>query len=39
MREAVLYNPRLLMRRLSHIANVRHLGQSVKAAMKLLSIG
>ena len=39
MREAVLYNPRLLMRRLSHIANVRHLGQSVKAAMKLLSLG
>jgi radical SAM superfamily enzyme YgiQ (UPF0313 family) len=37
MREAVLYNPRLLMRRLSHLASVRHLGQSAKAAFRLFT--
>ena len=37
MREAVLYNPRLLMRRLSHLASVRHLGQSAKAAIRLFT--
>jgi len=37
MRESVLYNPRLLMRRLSHLASVRHLGQSAKAAMKIFT--
>jgi len=30
MREAVLYNPRLVIKRLSHIASVRHLGRSAK---------
>jgi len=39
MREAVLYNPRLVVRRLSHIASVRHLGRSVKAAMKMFTSG
>jgi radical SAM superfamily enzyme YgiQ (UPF0313 family) len=37
MREAVLYNPKLLLRRLSHLASVRHLGQSVKAAVRLFT--
>jgi hypothetical protein len=37
MREAVLYNPRLLVRRLSHLASVRHLGQSAKAAIRLFT--
>jgi anaerobic magnesium-protoporphyrin IX monomethyl ester cyclase len=35
MRETVLYNPTLLIRRLSHLASVRHLGQSAKAAVRL----
>jgi len=37
MREAVLYNPKLLLRRLSHLASVRHLGQSVRAAVRLFT--
>jgi len=37
MREAVLYNPRLLVRRLSHLASVRHLAQSAKAAIKIFT--
>jgi anaerobic magnesium-protoporphyrin IX monomethyl ester cyclase len=37
MREAVLYNPRLVIRRLSHIASVKHLGRSVKAGLKMLT--
>jgi len=37
MREAVLYNPKLLLRRLSHLASVRHLGQSVRAAVRLMT--
>jgi radical SAM superfamily enzyme YgiQ (UPF0313 family) len=39
MREAVLYNPRLVIRRLSDIASVRHLGRSVKAAVRILTTG
>ena len=39
MREAVLYNPRLVIRRLSHIASVRHLGRSVRAAVKIFTTG
>ena len=39
MREAVLYNPRLLARRLSHLASLRHLGQSVKAAVRIFTTG
>ncbi|HPK72442.1 MAG TPA: radical SAM protein [Vicinamibacterales bacterium] len=35
MRQSVLYNPRLLVRRLSHIASVRHLGQSARAAARI----
>lgn len=37
MRETVLYNPRLLLRRISHMASVRHLGQSVRAAVRLVT--
>lgn len=37
MREAVLYNPRLVLRRLSHLRSVRHLGQSVRAAFKMVT--
>ena len=37
MRESVLYNPKLLIRRLSHLASVRHLGQSAKAAIRIFS--
>jgi biotin synthase-like enzyme len=37
MREAVLYNPKLLLRRLSHLASVRHLGPSVRAAVRLIT--
>jgi radical SAM superfamily enzyme YgiQ (UPF0313 family) len=37
MRESVLYNPKLLIRRLSHLASVRHLGQSAKAAIRIFT--
>ncbi len=37
MRESVLYNPKLLIRRLSHLASVRHLGQSAKAAIRIFN--
>ncbi|RPJ83509.1 MAG: hypothetical protein EHM13_07255 [Acidobacteria bacterium] len=37
MREAVLYNPRLVVRRLSHLASIRHLGRSAKAAVRLFT--
>jgi len=37
MRESVLYNPRLLIRRLSHLASVHHLGQSAKAAIRIFT--
>lgn len=37
MREAVLYNPRLVLRRLSHLKGVRHLGQSVRAAFRMVT--
>lgn len=35
MREAVLYNPRLVVRRLSHLASLGHLCRSAKAAVRL----
>lgn len=37
MRETVLYNPKLLLRRISHMASVRHLGQSARAAVRLIT--
>jgi anaerobic magnesium-protoporphyrin IX monomethyl ester cyclase len=39
MRQAVLYNPRLVMRRLSHLASPAHLGRSFKAAIRLFTNG
>jgi len=36
MREAVLFNPRLLVRRLSHLRSAAHLKRSVEAAGRLM---
>lgn len=37
MRETVLMNPRLVVRRLSHLGSIRHLGRSVRSAVHMLS--
>jgi hypothetical protein len=37
MREAVRHNPRLALRRLSHLRSVRHLGRPVRAAARMVT--
>jgi radical SAM superfamily enzyme YgiQ (UPF0313 family) len=36
MRSAVLYNPRLIIRRLSHLGSMAHLQRSARAALRLV---
>lgn len=37
MREAVLYSPRLVIRRLSHLRSIKHLGKSARAAIRMIT--